>query len=158
MNNLSPSISKNSNYMENIQTLSGQFPLVLDEFKKAYIELNMNPSDATTQSIYSKIKSTLDNLNDDVTKNAEELRKNNAQLIKSINDINVQLSKEKILNSDMNFHVRQTEGSELGSSMLIDNYKELHKMQRISNVNMFLGVSILGVLLFSLFKKNQVIM
>lgn len=154
MTSLSASPIQSSGYMDKVKVFIQQFPQVLDDFKKAYIQLNMNPSDAENQSIYNKYKSTLDRLNDDLINTFNELENKNNKLIQLIQILNNQVKKEKDLNSDLNFINSQAEGADSGSSMLIENTKDLYRMQRISNINMLFGVGFVGVMLFRVFRES----
>ena len=154
MTSLSVSPIQSSGYMDKVKVFIQQFPQVLDDFKKAYIQLNMNPSDAENQSIYNKYKSTLDRLNDDLINTFNELENKNNKLIQLIQILNNQVKKEKDLNSDLNFINSQAEGADSGSSMLIENTKDLYRMQRISNINMLFGVGFVGVMLFRVFRES----
>ena len=154
MTSLSPSITQNSSYMDKIQILSQQFPEVLDDFKKAYIQLNMNTSDTENQSIYNKYKSTLDKVNDDLINTFNELENKNNKLIEIIKTLNIQVNKEKTLNSDLNFLTSQAQGADSGSYILIENTKDLYKTQRISNINMLFGIGFVGITLFRIFRQS----
>lgn len=154
MTSLSASPIQSPGYMDKVKVFIQQFPQVLDDFKKAYIQLNMNPSDAENQSIYNKYKSTLDRLNDDLINTFNELENKNNKLIELIQILNNQVKKEKDLNSDLNFLNSQAEGADSGSSMLIENTKDLYRMQRISNINMLFGVGFVGVMLFRVFRES----
>lgn len=154
MTTLSPSTTQSSGYMDKVNVFIQQFPQVLDDFKKAYIQLNMNSSDAENQSIYNKYKSSLDKVNDDLINTFNELENKNSKLIELIQILNNQVKNEKNLNSDLNFLTSQAEGADSGSSMLIENTKDLYRMQRISNVNILFGVGFVGVMLFRVFRES----
>ena len=152
---LSPSITQTSTYLDKIQTFSQQFPQVLDDFKKAYIQLNMNSSDSESQSIYNKYKSALDYLNNDLIHTFNELESNNNKLIQTIQNLNTNVNKEKDLNGDLIFLTSQAEGADSGSSMMIENTKELYKMQRISNINMLIGIVFVSIMISRVFRNSE---
>lgn len=154
MSDLSPSTTPSSTYTDKIKIFSQQFPQVLDDFKKAYIQLNMNPSDAESQSIYNKYKSALDTLNNDLTISFNEIENKNNNMIKIIQTLNTRVNKEKELNGDLIFLTSQAQGGDNGSSMLIENTKDLYKMQRISNINMIIGIGFVGTMLFRVFRQK----
>jgi len=155
MTTLSPSLTPSSDYVEKIKIFKEKFSSVLDDFKKSYIQLNMNAADAETQSIYNKYKSALDNVNNDVMNTFNDLENKNNKLIELIKTLNIEVSKEKDLNSDLNFLTSQAEGADSGSSMMIENTKELYKMQRITNINMLIGIAIVGTMLFRVFRQSE---
>lgn len=153
MTSLSPSIREKTSFADKINVYVQQFPHILDDFKKAYIQLNMNPSNAENQSIYLKVKSTLDNLNSELMNVINNLKEKNENVIKEIRNIEMQLSKEKLTNTKISYLVSQSEGSENGSALLIENSKELYKIQRISNINILIGILFLTTMTFRIFKS-----
>jgi len=81
------------------------------------------------------------------------LKDKNSGLIDTITKLNKKVTNSKDLNGDLNFLTSQAQGADSGSSMMIENTKELYKMQRITNINMLIGIAIVGTMLFRVFRQ-----
>ena len=147
--------SNASSFFTAINTLSSKFPSLLDDFKKSYVQFNMNPSNNENRNIYSKMKSSLEHLNSEVVATTTDLQTKIGGLLSMIHDLDQKLMMAKNKNAVLEKTWSHTEGSDNGSQMMIDDSKELYKMQRISNVDIILGNVLLIIVLFRVFRASS---
>ena len=143
-----------SSFFTAINTLSSQFPSLLDDFKKSYVQFNMNPSNNENRNIYSKMKSSLDHLNREVVATTTQLQTKISDLLSMIHALDQKLMMAKNRNVVLENTWAQTEGSDNGSRLMINDSKELYKMQRISNIDIILGNVLLMIVLFRVFRSS----
>jgi hypothetical protein len=142
-----------SSFFQTINTLSSKFPALLDDFKKSYVQFNMNPSNNENRNIYSKMNSSLEHLNSEVVATTTHLQTRIGDLLSMIHALDQRLAMAKNKNAKLEKKWAHTEGSDNGSQMMIDDSKELYKMQRISNIDMILGNVLLLIVLFRVFRS-----
>ena len=147
--------SSASSFFTEINTLSSKFPSLLDDFKKSYVQFNMNPSNNENRNIYSKMKSSLEHLNREVVATMTDLQRIIRNLLGMIHALDQKLMMAKNKNTTLENIWAHTEGSDNGSRLMIKDSKELHKMQRISNIDIILGNVLLIIVLFRVFRTSS---
>jgi TolA-binding protein len=115
----------------------------------------MNPSNNENRNIYSKMKSSLEHLNREVIATTTDLQTRIGDLLGMIHALDQKLMMAKKKNARLEKNWAHTEGSDNGSQMMIDDSKELYKMQRISNIDIILGNVLLIIVLFRVFRTSS---
>jgi predicted RNase H-like nuclease (RuvC/YqgF family) len=143
-----------ASFFTKINTLTSKFPSLLDDFKKSYIQFNMNPNINEYRNIYSKMKSGLEHINNEVVSTSETLQKKIQKLLELITILDEKLLEEKELNQDLTMAWEHTQGTDSGSQLMIDDSKELYRLQRLANIDIILGIILMIVLLFRVFRSS----
>ena len=107
------------------------------------------------RNIYSKMKSSLEHLNREVVATMTDLQRIIRNLLGMIHALDQKLMMAKNKNTTLENIWAHTEGSDNGSRLMIKDSKELHKMQRISNIDIILGNVLLIIVLFRVFRTSS---
>ena len=143
-----------ASFFTKINTLTSKFPSLLDDFKKSFVQFNMNPNVNEYRNIYSKMKSGLEHINNEVVSTSETLQKKIQKLLDLIIILDEKLLEEKQLNTELIMVWEHTQGTDNGSQMMIDDSKELYRLQRLANIDIILGIVLMIVLLFRVFRSS----
>ena len=114
----------------------------------------MNPNINEYRNIYSKMKSGLEHINNEVVSTSETLQKKIQKLLELITTLDEKLLEEKELNQDLTMAWEHTQGTDSGSQLMIDDSKELYRLQRLANIDIILGIILMIVLLFRVFRSS----
>lgn len=138
-------------FYEKIDTLSNQFSSSLDAFASSYMNYSKNPEYNEYAQIYANNKGNIQSLNAELFVTTNDLQSNIDNLINVISNLNSKITVEKTKHTQLQTTLAQLEGRGNSSSVLIDNSKELYKVQYISNITIVLGIFFTLWLLFYIF-------
>lgn len=147
-------IGQSNQFDEKINTIKSQFFSSLDDFKKYYVYYNKNPEVNEFQNYYVNSKGQLQTMSRDLFLITNNIDKNIDILDKQMSSISDQLDDEKKLNKEMMKLISDIENTQNGSEVLIDDSKERYNQQWTRNVEMFLSIVFISILLGKIFKTT----
>ena len=139
---------------EKINSINSQFFAALDDFKKYYVYYNKNPEVNEFQNYYSSSKGQLQSLSANLFSTTNNIDKSIDDLNTSMEEVAVDLEKEKELNKKLSDILTNLENTKNGSQILIDDSKTEYNIQYYQNIEILIGVVIVGGLLVTMFKKK----
>lgn len=152
--NQSNLIGKSKQFNEKINTIKSQFFSVLDDFKKYYVYFNKNPEVSEFQNYYNNTKGQLQTLYQELFSTKQIINKSIEDLYKEISYVSKDLKEEEELNKQLTDLVVNLDNTHDGSKILIDDSKTIYNNQYYQNIELFVGIIIIGASLSLLFKKN----
>lgn len=142
-------------FKEKINSINSQFFSALDDFKKYYVYYNKNPEVNEFQNYYSSSKGQLQSLSGNLFLTTNNIDKSIDDLDNSMSEIAIDLEKEKELNKKMSDILNNLQNTKNGSQILIDDSKTEYNIQYYENIELLVGIFIVGGLLATLFKKKS---
>jgi len=137
-----------------IETLKKQYPGYLDNFKQYYILTKQFPNDDSYTRGYESSRADIQNaskslfmINNNIQVEIEKLKATTTILNKNIAD-------EKARNITLQQKYDDATGEVGGAQTMIHDYKQRYVLQYISNVSIFLGVILSGVILAKTFRRQ----
>lgn len=138
---------------QKIDGIKSSFLSVLDNYKKYYVFYNANPNVEEYQKSYFEAKNQLSSLAKELTdiifrtyNKINNLNDESSQLYKNINENRVEYG---ILNNK----VQNLKNVDQGSKILINDYKQKYNDQFYYNLELFLGILLVGGILKSTFSQ-----
>ena len=147
-------IGQSIQYNEKINAINSQFFSALDDFKKYYVYYNKNPEVNEFQNYYANSKSQLQNMNKELFLISNSIDQNIDVLDKKMAEISFKLEAEKKMYKELEKLNSNLQNTQNGSEILIDDSKVAYNLQYYKNVEIFIGIIIVGGLLSVLFKKK----
>jgi len=149
-----------SSFSDSIQdkiiTVNDRFYSALDDFSNSYINYKLYPGYSENENIYANNKAILESLQADVFVATNDVQRNIDTLNGLITDLNSKISAEKNKNATLKSQLSQLMSSSNGANSLIGESSELYKMQWMSNITLFIGIFLVLITLFKVFKKPTV--
>ena len=137
-----------------IETLKKQYPGYLDNFKQYYILTKQFPNDDSYTRGYASSRADIQNatkslfvINNNIQAEIEKLKATTTILNKNI-------SNEKARNVTLQKKYDDATGEVGGAKTMISDYKKIYVLQYISNVSIFLGVILSGVIVTKTFRRQ----
>jgi hypothetical protein len=147
-------ITNTSSYNYDIQTLQDKLPAVLDDFKKYYVFFNKNPTYSEYQTIFENLKGVLDSINSDLFKITNNVETGIQNISSSLLEINKLIEKEKLKNFELKAVTRKINNKYNGSTIMINEYKQIYNEKYVNNIFLFIGIIISGVALVKVFTNK----
>jgi len=155
-NNLMDDLTKPPVFLSQINTLKEKLPPILDDFIKYYIFYNKNPEYNEYQQIFENIKGNLQNINSELFMTSNNIEKGVENINDRLQKINTLIAKEKIKNRELKRKLGIIEKKYNGSDELISDYKEIYNLDYLKNFALFYGIILLGGILVSKFKNQEI--
>jgi hypothetical protein len=137
-----------------IETLKNQYPGYLDNFKQYYILTKQFPNDDSYTRGYQSSRTDMQNatkslfmINNNIQVEIEKLKANTTIL-------NNNIENEKARNITLQKKYDDATGEVGGAQTMIHDYKQRYVLQYISNVSIFLGVILSGVIISKTFRRQ----
>ena len=137
-----------------IETLKKQYPGYLDNFKQYYILTKQFPNDDSYTRGYESSRTDIQNatkslfmINNNIQVEIEKLKATTTILNKNI-------ANEKARNVTLQKKYDDATGEVGGAKTMINDYKKIYVLQYISNVSIFLGVILSGVIISKTFRRQ----
>lgn len=137
---------------EKINSIKTQFFSALDDFKKYYVYYNKNPEVNEFQNYYSNSKGQLQSMSNELITTTNNINKSIQMLNNTMMEDDAQLVNEKKINSELTNTVNNLENTQNGSEILIDDSKHNYNIQYHYNIELFIGILILGGTLTKIFR------
>jgi hypothetical protein len=149
-------IGQAKQFDEKINGIKTQFFSALDDFKKYYVYYNKNPEVNEFQNYYVNSKTQLQTMSKDLFLTTNNIDKNIEILDKKMSAISLKMADEKKLNDKLMLLLKNLQNTKDGSSILIDDSKEAYNIQYYYNVEIIIGILIVGVILAKLFRPASI--
>jgi hypothetical protein len=149
-------IGQAKQFDEKINGIKTQFFSALDDFKKYYVYYNKNPEVNEFQNYYVNSKTQLQTMSKDLFLTTNNIDKNIEILDKKMSAISLKMEDEKQLNDKLMLLLKNLQNTKDGSSILIDDSKEAYNIQYYYNVEIIIGILIVGVILAKLFRPASI--
>ena len=137
-----------------IETLKKQYPGYLDNFKEYYILTKQFPNDDSYTRGYESSRADIQNatkslfmINNNIQVEIEKLKATTTILNKNI-------ANEKARNVTLQKKYDDATGEVGGAKTMINDYKKIYVLQYISNVSIFLGIILSGVIISKTFRRQ----
>ena len=131
---------KPDNYVSNLKVLNEQMPMLLDEFKPAYVYYNMTPSYGDYQTNYFNIQNNISQSNANLFMETNNIQKSIETINKDLTKINTEIEKNKLTNKKLKVQLQDASNREDSSKQMIDDYKEMYNLQYLNNFNTLIGI------------------
>ena len=155
-NNLMDDLTKPQVFLSQINTLKEKLPPILDDFVKYYIFYNKNPEYNEYQQIFENIKGNLQKINSELFMTTNNIEKGVENINDKLQKIDKLIAKEKIKNQKLKRKLGIVEKKYNGSDELISDYKEIYNLDYLKNFALFYGVVLMGGVLVSKFKNQEI--
>ena len=155
-NNLTDDLTKPQVFLSQINTLKEKLPPILDDFVKYYIFYNKNPEYNEYQQIFENIKGNLQKINSELFMITNNIEKGVENINDRLQKIDKLIAKEKIKNQKLKRKLGIVEKKYNGSDELISDYKEIYNLDYLKNFALFYGVVLMGGVLVSKFKNQEI--
>jgi peptidoglycan hydrolase CwlO-like protein len=142
--------------LDKLNAYTSKFYSALDDFSNSYINYKLYPGYSENENIYANNKAILESLQADVFVATNDVQRNIETLNGLITDLNSKISAEKNKNATLKSQLSQLMSSSNGANSLIGESSELYKMQWMSNITLFIGIFLVLITLFKVFKKPTV--
>jgi hypothetical protein len=132
-------------YIQKLQTIKQQLAPILDDYKQAYINYNMDPGNLEYQQVYYNLQANLTTISSGLDSLETEVQNSTDELNDSLAGINEEIIAEKETNAELKLQLGMVENTNNASSEMISNYKQMYEYGYLKNWG--LALSILGVLI-----------
>jgi peptidoglycan hydrolase CwlO-like protein len=139
--------------LDKLNAYTSKFYSALDDFSNSYKNYKLYPGYSENENIYANNKAILESLQADVFVATNDVQRNIDTLNDLITDLNSKISTEKNKNTTLQSQLSQLMSNSNGAESLIGESSELYKMQWLSNVTLFIGIFLVLITLFKVFKK-----
>uniref|UniRef100_A0A6C0K084 Uncharacterized protein n=1 Tax=viral metagenome TaxID=1070528 RepID=A0A6C0K084_9ZZZZ len=142
--------------LDKLNAYTSKFYSALDDFSNSYINYKLYPGYSENENIYANNKAILESLQADVFVATNDVQRNIETLNGLITDLNSKISAEKTKNATLKSQLSQLISSSNGANSLIGESSELYKIQWLSNITLFIGIFLVLITLFKVFKKPTI--
>jgi hypothetical protein len=149
-------VNSSVQFNEKIEGIESKFFSALDDYKKYYVYYNKNPEVSEFQNYYENSKSQIRSISRDLVNVTKEINDEIDYLDEYMSKVNVSISKEREKNMKIKRLLANIKNTENGSEILIDDSKKEYNTQYYINVELVIGIFILGSALAVFFKKKAV--
>ena len=137
-------------FEEQIEKVEGQYPAILEDFKKYYILHNSDPKNSEYKNYYKnanyQLTETLNNLTDITKQIVDSTNRVNSHFQK----IDGKITEEREINAFLKDIYGNVEGKLGGTTQLIDNYKEMYKSEYRKTILLGIGIIVIS---FGLYRR-----
>lgn len=154
INNLIQNMPNPTSIKSDLNTLQEQYGPVLDDFKKYYVLHNQYPDLNEYTQMFSSIKGNLQTLNSKIftlTNNIENSTQQQNNVMQQVND---DIKQEKLIHTMLQQKLNIVKNEINGTREMSKNYTSMYNFQFFSNITMFLGIVIVGTVIYKVYKKR----
>jgi hypothetical protein len=137
-----------------IETLKNQYPGYLDNFKQYYILTNQFPNDDSYTRGYQSSRTDMQNATKSLFMINNNIQAEIEKLKATTTILNTKISDEKARNISLQKKYDDATGEVGGAQIMIEDYKKRYVLQYISNVSIFLGIILSGVIISKTFRRQ----
>jgi hypothetical protein len=145
------------NYTKQINIYDEQYSSILDDYKKAYINYNLNPTSDQYLRTYNLANGAITTINSQLFATTADIQQSINALNKTIPNIGGKIDTQKILHSKLANKHANINGSSHGAYRLINEVKDIYKTQYSVNVALFIGIIIALVLMSKIFRSSSIV-
>ena len=147
-------MSKYSDFKSRIDTLKQQYPTYLESFIKYYQETHVRPDDENAKKLYDASIDNMRKAADGMFTINNEIQTELKTLETELAAWNTKISNANKLTTDLQTNYNNRTGDINGAQTLINDYKSIYVLQYISNVSLFLGMILIGFLIFNKLRRQ----
>lgn len=147
-------MSKYSDFKNRIDTLKQQYPIYLANFIQYYQGIHVNPNDTEASRVYNENLVYMRKAADGIFTINNEIQTELNTLETELTRWNTKISDETIRTTELQANYNHSLGNVSGAQTLINDYKSLYVLQYISNVSIFLGMVLIGYLIFNKLRRQ----
>lgn len=148
--------NSSAQFNEKIDNISSSFLSVLDDYKKYYVYYNKNPEVDEFQSYFKNSENQIRNIGKNLVNITNEIHDEIEYLDNYMSNVNTNIESEKKTHEKMTKLFSNVKNTENGSEILIDDSKKEYNTQYYINIELVIGILILGGAMSVLFKKRSV--
>ena len=137
-----------------IETLKNQYPGYLDNFKQYYILTKQFPNDDSYTRGYQSSRTDMQNATKSLFMINNNIQVEIEKMKATTTILNTKISDEKARNITLQKKYDDATGEVGGAKTMINDYKKIYVLQYISNVSIFLGVILSGVIISKTFRRQ----
>ena len=137
-----------------IETLKNQYPGYLDNFKQYYILTKQFPNDDSYTRGYASSRTDMQNATKTLFMINNNIQVEIERLKASTMILNQNIENEKARNITLQKKYDDATGEVGGAQTMIHDYKQRYVLQYISNVSIFLGIILSGVIISKTFRRQ----
>ena len=137
-----------------IETLKNQYPGYLDNFKQYYILTKQFPNDDSYTRGYQSSRTDMQNATKSLFMINNNIQVEIEKMKATTTILNTKISDEKARNITLQKKYEDATGEVGGAKTMINDYKKIYVLQYISNVSIFLGVILSGVIISKTFRRQ----
>ena len=149
-------VNSSLQFNEKIEGIESKFFSALDDYKKYYVYYNKNPEVNEFQNYYENSKSQIRSISKDLVNVTKEINDEIEYLDEYMSNVNTSISKEREKNAKIKRLLANIKNTENGSEILIDDSKKEYNTQYYINIELVIGIFILGSALTVFFRKKTV--
>jgi len=151
--NYDEGLNKYNEYIEKMKHLDSGINILLDEFKKNYVIIKMNPNNEEYQQQFQNIINSLAEILSQLFKISNSVQVNIDDINKNLFELNVLITQEREKNRELKRKLGMVEHTGNASSEMIKNYKDIYNMNYLRNWSLLLS-SILCMGAIGIIYKN----
>jgi hypothetical protein len=154
INSLIQNMPNPTSITSDLNTLQEQYGPVLDDFKKYYVLHNQYPDLNEYTQMFSSIKGNLQTLNSNIftlTNNIENSTQQQNNVMKQVNE---DIKQEKLIHTMLLQKLNIVKNEMNGAREMSKNYTSMYNLQFFSNITIFLGIVIVGTVIYKVYKKR----
>jgi len=154
INSLIQNMPDPNSITNDLNTLKSQYAPVLDDFKKYYVLHNQYPDLNEYTQMFSSIKGNLQSLNSNLFTLTNNIQSSSQKQNSVMQQVNEEIKEEKILYTALKQKLNMVKNEKNGAREMSKNYTAMYNFQFFSNMTMFLGIVILGTVIYKIYKKR----
>jgi len=136
---------------QNLTDLSHQYPALLDDFKKYYIQYKTHPQNTDYKNTFDTSQTRLKFINDQLSSILLTMQNKIEKLNNIIKLVDVNIKTEKDKNTNLTHMYNDTAGTDNGSLILKENTYKKYKLQYVYNVGLFIGILLILITMYIIY-------
>jgi len=154
LNSLLQELPNPSGISSSLSSIQQQYTSVLDDFKKYYVLHNQYPDLNEYTQMFSSIKGNLQTLNSNIFTLTNNIENSTQQQNKVMQQVNDDIKQEKLIHTMLLQKLNIVKSEINGSKVMSRNYTSMYNFQFFSNITMFLGIVVVGTVIYKVYKKR----
>jgi ABC-type enterochelin transport system substrate-binding protein len=142
-------------YEEKLQFIDNRINILLDEFKKIYVVIRMNPNDHEYQQQYQNIINSISEMLSKLFSLSNDVQVNINNINKKLFELNTFIQNEKNKNGELKKKLGMIKNTGNASSEMIYDYKNIYNYNYLRNWSLFIS-SLLCIGAINIIYKKKV--
>jgi hypothetical protein len=155
-NSYENNFTKSVTFKDKINDLDSGINILLDEYKKLYVLVGVNPNNQEYQQQYQNMVNNLDSVMSKLFSVSKDIQVNVNNVNKTLVEYDILIKEEKKINNDVKTTLGIVENENNAASEMISDYKDIYEKRYLRNWSLILG-SIIGLIAISRVYKTPVV-
>jgi len=155
-NSYEDNFSKSSTFKNKINDLDSGINILLDEYKKLYVLVGVNPNNQEYQQQYQNTVNNLDSVMSKMFSVSNDIQGNVNNINKTLVQYDILIKEEKKVNSDLKVKLGIVENKNNAAYEMITDYKDIYDKRYLRNWSLILGSIICLVAIKTVYKRPGV--